>query len=163
MDARAPGVLERARGSFHIERAGTGQSGDGHPGELAADGVDGFKITVRRNGKTSLENVHAQLHQFVGHAGLLGYRHAAAGRLLAIAQRGVENIDAVAHISGSSPSFSPQPDPRAVTRKARPGILPAKTAVRAAPAGISHYQDGGWIWEIYNVQNIRKLLLSSET
>src|SRR5439155_8861086 len=159
MDARAPGMLERSRGSFHVERAGTGQSGHRHPVERAADRIDGFEVNVRRNGKTGLENVHAQLHQLVGHAGRLGDRHAAAGRLLAIAQRGVENIDAVAHISGYSPSFSPQLGPRAVTRKARPGILPAITAVCAAPADTPNYQDGGWIWQIYNAHRMNKLLL----
>ena len=98
MNAGAAGMLQCARSAFHIQRAGARQSRHGHPGKLTADGVHGFEIAVRRDGKASFENVHAELHQFAAMRSLLGYRHAAARRLFAVAQRGVKDLYAVAHV-----------------------------------------------------------------
>ena len=44
-------------------------------------------------GKAGLDHVDAQLDQGLGDLHLLGQVHARAGRLLAVAERGVENHD----------------------------------------------------------------------
>jgi len=84
------GRLERPGGSFHVQRAGAGQGGNRNPGELAAHCGNGLEIAVGGNGKPRFDHVDSQFHQFVRHAQLLGNCHAAAGRLLAIAQGSVE-------------------------------------------------------------------------
>ena len=91
------GVRERLGGALHVERAAAGQRGHLRPRELAAHRVHGFEIAFGGDGEAGFQDVHAQLHQFAGHAQLLGNGHAAAGRLLAVAQRRVENVYAVAH------------------------------------------------------------------
>ena len=97
VDARLSGVGQRLGGALHVQRAAARQRR--HPGlrELAADGIHGLEIAFRGDGKARFQNVHAQLHQLPRHAQLLRNRHAAAGRLFAVAQRRVENIYAVAH------------------------------------------------------------------
>ena len=89
----------RLGGALHIERAAAGQRGHLRPGELAADRVDGFEIAFGGDREAGFQDVHAQLHQLPGHAQFFRYGHAAAGRLLAIAQRRVEDVYAIAHKS----------------------------------------------------------------
>src|SRR6185503_3142231 len=62
---------------------------------LVADDAHGLVVALGSDGEAGLENVHAQLGQLVAQAQLLGHRHAAPGGLFAVAQRGVEDVDAV--------------------------------------------------------------------
>ena len=48
-------------------------------------------------GKTGFDEVHAQRRQLAGHLQLLVDPHREAGRLFAVAQRGVENDEPVSH------------------------------------------------------------------
>ena len=91
------GVLQRLGGALHVQRAAARQRGHLRPRELAADRVDGFEIAFGGDREAGLQNVHAEFHQLARHPQLLGHGHAAAGRLLAVAQRRVENVYAVAH------------------------------------------------------------------
>ena len=54
------------------------------------DGGDGGEVAFRGHRESGLDNVHAQVLEGMGHGELFLGRHAAAGRLLAIAQSGVE-------------------------------------------------------------------------
>ena len=56
--------------------------------------ADGLEIAGRGDRKAGLDHVHAQLDQGLGDFQLLGQVHAGAGRLLAVAERGVEDGDA---------------------------------------------------------------------
>src|SRR6185295_7821219 len=56
---------------------------------------DAVIIADRRNREAGLEHIDAQLSERLGHADLLVDVHRKAGRLLTIAQRGVEDNDAV--------------------------------------------------------------------
>ncbi len=56
---------------------------------------DGLEIAVGGDGEASLDDVDAHLVQRFGDLQLLLERHRGAGALLAVAQRRVENIDAV--------------------------------------------------------------------
>ena len=97
VNARAAGVRQRLGGAFHIERAAARQGRHLRPGKLAADGLHRFEIAFRGDGEAGFQDVHAEFHQFAGHAQLFRDGHAAARRLLAVAQRGVEDVYAVAH------------------------------------------------------------------
>ena len=54
---------------------------------------DGLEITLRGDGKAGLDDVHAEALKLVGHSQLFVGVHAAAGRLFAVAQGGVEDQD----------------------------------------------------------------------
>ncbi len=68
--------------------------------------ADGLEVAGRGDRKAGLDHVDAQVDQRLGHFQLLGQVHAGAGRLLAVAERGVEDDD-VAHggIQGSKVRF----------------------------------------------------------
>ena len=95
VNARAARRFERGGGAFHIQLAGARERGDAHPRQLVGDSAHGFKIAFGGDRKAGLQDVDAQLGQLVRHAQLLGDVHAAAGRLFAVAQRGVKNEDAI--------------------------------------------------------------------
>src|SRR6185437_10453340 len=57
--------------------------------------LDALEVARRGDGEAGLDHVDAELGQRLGHADLLAEVHREAGRLLAVAQRGVEDDDAV--------------------------------------------------------------------
>ena len=63
------------------------------PANGAGDLLDGFEIAGRGDRKAGFDDVDAQIDQRLGDFQLLGNVHAGAGRLLAVAQRGVENAN----------------------------------------------------------------------
>ena len=101
VDARRAvlGLLQRLGGALDVERRAARQRRhlDGHLG--GSPRCTASKSPVRGDGEPRLQDVHAQLGELVRHAHLLGHGHAAAGRLLAVAQGGVEDVDAF----GTSP------------------------------------------------------------
>ncbi len=100
-DVDAP-TLCRAKclgGAQHIHVACAREAGD-HRGIVAladafGDRLDAFEIAHRGDGEAGFQHIDAQLGQRLGHADLLVDVHREAGRLLAVAQRGVEDDDAV--------------------------------------------------------------------
>jgi hypothetical protein len=64
---------------------------------------------VRRDREPGLDDVHAEVDELGRHAPLLAHGHAAPGRLLAVAQRGVEDQHALSHrtASWSSGDYGP--------------------------------------------------------
>src|SRR5450432_4782357 len=96
MDARAAGLalLEGPGGALDVGRHAAGQRRDLDV-HLGTHGAHGLEVALGRDGEPGLEDVHAEVAELVRHAQLLGHGHAATGRLLAVAQRGVEDEDAV--------------------------------------------------------------------
>ena len=65
------------------------------------DLADGLEVAGRSDGEASLDHVHAQAHQGLGHLHFFGQVHARARRLLAVAERGVEDHNASRFICGT--------------------------------------------------------------
>ena len=70
-----------------------GQAADRRAANRAGDFADGFEVARRGDRKAGLDHVDAQIHQRLRDLQLFFEVHAAAGRLLAVAERGVENDD----------------------------------------------------------------------
>ena len=67
------------------------------PRDVLGNRADRFEVARRSDREAGFDDVDAQVDQRLGDFHLLGHVHAAAGRLLAVAQRGVEDAD----LSGS--------------------------------------------------------------
>ena len=95
MDAAALGRLDRLAGAVDVLLAGAGETRD--DGALGAlrDFLHGGEVAFRRDRETGLDDVHAHLVEQLGHFELLVEGHGGAGALLAVAQGGVEDDDAV--------------------------------------------------------------------
>jgi hypothetical protein len=63
--------------------------------EIPGDGRDGFEVAVARDGEAGLDHVDPQTLELARQGELLGEVHAATGRLLAVAQRGVEDANQI--------------------------------------------------------------------
>ena len=109
MDARALGALQRLSGHLDVLIHGARQAADGASvtGNLS-DLVNGFEVAGARNGKTSLDDVDVHAHKLTRDDELFLGVHACAGRLLAIAQGGIEDCDFAGH--GSSCTLKPPSD-----------------------------------------------------
>ena len=87
--------FDRARGGLDIFALAPGERGDARAADLAGDLADGFRVTGGGDREAGLEDVDAEIGELVRHAELLVVVHGAAGRLLAIAERGVEEDDVI--------------------------------------------------------------------
>ena len=90
VNARAIGKLQRPRRHLDVFGLGAGQRRDARLANGLRNGGDGRKIALRGHGEAGLDDVHAQIFKGVGHGELFLRGHAAARRLLAVAQGGVE-------------------------------------------------------------------------
>ena len=90
VDAGAVGKLQRAGRHLNVFSLGAGQRRDARLANGLRNGGDGREVALRGHGKAGLDDVHAQILEGVGHGELFLRGHAAAGRLLAVAQSGVE-------------------------------------------------------------------------
>ena len=99
VDARPPGVSQRAGRSLDIHRVSPRKRRHLNPGELTAHCVHGFEIALGGDREPGFEDIDAQFHQFSRHPQLLGYGHAAAGRLFTVPEGGVEDVNAIRHES----------------------------------------------------------------
>jgi hypothetical protein len=79
------------RGQLDVLAHAARQAGDDRTLHFAGHGVDGFPVPARGRRKARLDDIHAEFGQRARDAQLLRLRHAAARRLFAIAQRGVED------------------------------------------------------------------------
>ena len=95
VDAGAVGELQGARGHHNVFGLSTSQRGDARLAYGLGNGGDGSEVALGSHGETGLNNVHAQIFQGMSHGQLFLRRHAAAGRLLAVAQCGIEKDDAI--------------------------------------------------------------------
>ena len=95
MDAPPLGRLDRLGAAVDVVERGAGEpADDGILGALG-DLVDGGEIAFRGDRKAGLDDVDAHLVEQRGDFELFLVRHGGAGALLAVAQGGVENNDAV--------------------------------------------------------------------
>ncbi len=98
VDAGAGGGLDGARGGLDVLALGAGEGGDDGAAcrpDFAGDVADGFGVALGGDGEAGLQDVDAESGDLVGHAQLFGAVHDASGGLLAVAQGGVEEEDAV--------------------------------------------------------------------
>ena len=94
VDPRPLGVLHAPprRGRCRRRGSGPGRRSTA-PRTVWAICADGLEVAGRGDGEAGLDDVDAQVDQRLGDLHLLGQVHARAGRLLAVAERGVENHD----------------------------------------------------------------------
>ncbi len=108
VDARAGRILDGLPGAVDVLGVAAGQAADDGALDLAGDGLDRLEIAGRGDGEAGLDDVDAQLLEGVGHLELLGQVHAGARGLLAVAQGGVEDDEAlVGHVEDSGNEKSP--------------------------------------------------------
>ncbi len=88
--AGALGVLDGVPALADVVLGAAGQTADDGALDLAGDGLHGGEIAGAAGRETGLDDIDTQADELVGDLQLLGSVHAAAGRLLAVAQGGVE-------------------------------------------------------------------------
>ena len=89
------GVLDRPPGGVDVGLVGAGQAADRRALDPAGDRLDRLEVAGRGDREAGLDHVDAQTRQLLGDLHLLGGVERDAGRLLAVPQRGVEDVDAV--------------------------------------------------------------------
>ena len=95
MDARALGRLDRLAGAVDVVEAGAGESADHRvPGALG-DFVDRGEVAIGGDRKAGFDDVDAHRVEQFGDFEFFFMRHRRAGALLAVAQGGIEDEDAV--------------------------------------------------------------------
>ena len=98
VDAWIFGALHGFPAAVDIAVHATGEPGHLNVSGLRGDGAHGFEIAGTGGGKARFHDVHAQHFQLMGKAQFFLEIHGGAGRLLAVAQGGVEEINAVLHV-----------------------------------------------------------------
>src|SRR6185437_14433020 len=99
MQAGFGGRFEAAQRRIHIFLARTGEGCYTAAFDFRSYSARGVQISGRRDREARLENVHAQFLDLAGKLQLFLAIHREAGRLLAVSQGGVENLQ---YIHGAS-------------------------------------------------------------
>ncbi len=86
---------ERFPGPVDVIGIAACQSADGRPLHLPGDGLHRLEVARRSNRIARLDDVHAEVLERMGDFEFLGQVHTGPRRLLPIAQRGIENNQAV--------------------------------------------------------------------
>ena len=102
------GVADRPPGGVDVGLVGAGEAADHRALDRARDLLHGLEVAGRGDREAGLDHVDPQPRQLLGDLHLLGGVQRDAGRLLAVSQGGVENVDAVGVRCGShgTSSFS---------------------------------------------------------
>jgi len=95
MDAGAISKLQGASSHLNVFTLGARQRSNPRLADGLRNRRDSGKVTLRGHGKAGLDDVHAQILQGVRHGELFLRGHAAARRLLTIAQRGIEKYNLI--------------------------------------------------------------------
>ena len=104
VNASARRALERFTGPSHVGRHRPSQSRHRCPLRFLTDQAHRLEIALAGDGETRLDDVHTHRIQMPGDLDLLGDVQRGPGRLLAVAQRGVEDSDSVhGNVSGNRP------------------------------------------------------------
>ena len=107
VDARSLRVAYSSRGGLHVGRLSSSEAGDDRAFDLASDRLDRFEVAGRGDREAGLDDVDAEAGELMRDLELLAGVQRDAGRLLAVAQRGVEDADVVrideAHDGGFTP------------------------------------------------------------
>ena len=85
------GAVQRLRRALDVLAAGARETADAGLLQLARDRAHRLEVAFARDREARLDHVDAQLFQLARQSELLVQVHAAPGRLLAVAQRGVED------------------------------------------------------------------------
>ena len=93
VQARLRRRLQRARRDLDVVGQAARQHAQGGVAQFARDQRGGLAIGLRAGGETGLDDVDAEFGQRARHHQFLRGRHAAAGRLFAVAQGGIEYSD----------------------------------------------------------------------
>ena len=97
VDARSPGMADCRPGTVDIGQRGAGQRRDNGGLALFRHRDDRFEIAFAGDGEAGFDDVDTKQFELRRNLQLFLQVHRAAGRLLTIAQRGVENADMVGH------------------------------------------------------------------
>ena len=97
VDARSVGAGQRLGGTGDVAVVGTGQRADGAALHGRGNRLDGLEVAIAGGREAGLDDVHLHALQLAGDAQLFLARHGGAWRLLAVAQRGVEDDQLVGH------------------------------------------------------------------
>jgi hypothetical protein len=95
VDPRSLAVADRLPCTIDVGGVGASQAADDRAVDLAGDGLDRVEVAGRGDREPGLDDVHAQARELLGDLELLGRVERDARRLLAVAQRRVEQQDAV--------------------------------------------------------------------
>ena len=93
VEAGPRGRLDGPPGALDVVPGRARQGGDHRSPHFAGHGVHRPEVVLGGDRETRLDDVHPQRIELPGHPELLFQIHAAAGRLLAVAQRRVEDDD----------------------------------------------------------------------
>lgn len=101
VNSRPLGVLHSLPCGSNVVLVAAGEAADDGNVAVVTDGVsdflrdhfNGFEVVLGRRREPSLDDVDAELGELARHVELLLGRHGGAGRLLAVAESGVENAD----------------------------------------------------------------------
>ena len=91
------GIFDGAPGAVDVRFIGPAQSCDFGCLEFAGNLRDRIEIAFRCRRKAGFDDIHTQLFQLDGQSQLLRRVHTCTGRLLAVAQRRVENFNQFGH------------------------------------------------------------------
>ena len=95
VDAALGGRCHRFAGGADIALHGAAERAHSGAGKRFGDFVDRFEITRAGRSKARFNHIHAQLFQLARNADFFFFGHGGTGRLLAVAQRGVEYDNAI--------------------------------------------------------------------
>ena len=102
MDAGPVCTGQGLRRTRNVAVVGPGQRADGAVAHGRSDGLDGLEIAIARSGEAGLNDIDPHALQLASDTQFFLSRHGRAGRLLAIAQGGVENDELIGHRTFSS-------------------------------------------------------------
>ena len=89
--------FDRLPGAIDILGIRPGQRSHFRTLDRSGDGLDRLKVSLRRDGKAGLDDVHIQFFQLLGDPHLFGNIHRRPRRLFPIAKRGIKYFHQVAH------------------------------------------------------------------
>ena len=95
MDAGPLGILDRTPGGVDVGLVGAGEAADHRALDLARDRLHGLEVAGRGDREPGLDHVDAEARELLGDLHLLLGVERDPRRLLAVAERGVEDVDAV--------------------------------------------------------------------
>ncbi len=93
VNPRLFGILDGLPGAVDVFVTAAGQAADHRASYVLGDPTDRLEVAGRSDGETRFDHVHPEFNQGFGNLHLFLEVHARSGRLLAIAERGVENDD----------------------------------------------------------------------
>ena len=95
VDARSLGVLDRADGTVDVLLARASEREHDRAGHHLGHASHGIEVALGGGGEAGLDDVHAQMLELAGDHELLLHVHGGARRLLPVAERRIEDLDAV--------------------------------------------------------------------